>query len=140
MVSVMCGNRVKSSWSAEFAAVVMLIADLMPTTEEPLINSTGVEVDYLPQPALLAVLLDDQQHNNRGVAFTAFGLGHRFSPHVPFNMWSAATRRRMIRKAATSRRTPQTHPIGLDKKVEFVILHTPTGIKCQIRRTPHLVG
>ena len=37
-----------------------------------------------------------------------------FSPHAPFNMWSAATRRRMVRKAATSRSTPQTHPIGLN--------------------------
>jgi len=37
-----------------------------------------------------------------------------FSPHAPLNIWSAATRHRMARKAATSRRTPQTHPIGLN--------------------------
>jgi len=28
-------------------------------------------------------------------------------------MWSAATRRRFPNRAATSRRTPQTHPSGL---------------------------
>ena len=33
-----------------------------------------------------------------------FGLGHRSARRV--GLWSAATRRRMVRKAVTSRRTP----------------------------------
>ena len=36
------------------------------------------------------------------------GLGHR-SAHL---MWNVATRRRFQNQAATSRRTPQTHPSG----------------------------